>query len=70
MCALKISTEFFFELKYLQFIRNTVQIIALLHHIQFIIYKLLLSNTRSDLKGRRGENSAPSARKRNLNAGR
>jgi len=47
-----------------------VQIIALLHHIWFMIYKRLFSNTRNDLKGRRGENSVPSARKRNLNAGR
>jgi hypothetical protein len=46
MEALKISTESFFQLKYLQFIRNTVQIIALLHDIWFIIYKLLLSNAQ------------------------
>jgi hypothetical protein len=70
MWALKISTEYFFELKYLRFIRNTVQIIALLHHLWFVIYKRLLSNTRNDLKGLRGENLFPSAQKWNLNAGR
>jgi len=38
-----------------------VQIILLLHHLWFIIYKRVLSsaslNTPSDLKGRREENS-------------
>jgi len=45
-----------------------VQIISLLHHLRFIIYKRLLPNTRNDLKGRRGESSVPSARKQHLNA--
>jgi len=40
-----------------------VQIISLFHHLRFVIYKRLLSNTRHDLKGRRGENSVPSAQK-------
>jgi len=47
-----------------------VQFISLLHHLQFIIYKHLWSNTCNDLEGCRGENSVPSARKRNLRAGR
>jgi len=45
-----------------------MQIISLLHHLRFVIYKLLFSNTRHDLKGRRGENSVSSVQKRNLNA--
>jgi len=45
-----------------------MQIISLFHNLRFIIYKRLLSDTRNDLKGRRGENSVPSARKRHLNA--
>jgi len=69
MWALKFFSESFFELKYLRIICNTVQVIELVNHIRFIIYKRLLSNTRNALKGRRGENSVPSARKPNLNAG-
>jgi len=42
-----------------------MQIIALFHHLWFIIYKRLLSNTHKDLKGRRGENSVPGAGKMN-----
>jgi len=45
-----------------------VQIISLFHHLRFIIYKRLLSKARNDLKGRRGENSIPGARRLNLNA--
>jgi len=44
-----------------------VQIILLLHHLWFIIYKHLLSsaslNTPCDLKGRREENSVLVARR-------
>jgi len=42
-----------------------VQIILLLHHLRFIIYKRVLSsaslNVPSDLKGHREENSVPEA---------
>jgi len=40
-------------------------IIALFHYLWFIIYKRLLSNTRHDLKGRRGEDSVPGVRRLN-----
>jgi len=42
-----------------------MQIIALVHHLWFIIYKGLLSNMRNDLKNRYGENSVPGARRLN-----
>jgi len=41
-----------------------MQIIALFHYLWFILYKCL-SNARNDLKGRRGENSVPGARRLN-----
>jgi len=48
--GLNIYTHFF-ELKWLGFIPNTMQIITLFHHTLFIIYKRLLSNTRRSLEG-------------------
>jgi len=67
MQAINTSTESFFEMKYLRFICSKVQIISLLHYLQFIIYKRLLSSmsliTPSDLKGHHKENSVPGAQR-------
>jgi hypothetical protein len=52
MQALKISTEYLSELKYLRCIRNTEQIISLFNNLRFIIYKRLLPHMRKDLNAR------------------
>jgi len=43
--------NFFFEMKYLRFIPNTMKIISLFHRLWFVRYKHLFSNTREWFKG-------------------
>jgi hypothetical protein len=65
MYALNIATESFFEQKYVRFIRNTMHIMSLFHHLRFVRYKRLLFNKRKRYKGPSQKDSVPWARRLN-----